>query len=282
MNRLKLIAILWLCFLGVITGAQAKGKRVCAKKDWKLAVQTWSFNRFTFAEALDKANEVGVKYIEAYPGQKIGAGIEGTTHYSMDEATQKKVLKLIKDKGITLINYGVATCNSAEEWEKLFKFAKNMGIKTITSEPKFEDMELVDQLANKYKVNLAIHNHPKATRYWHPDIVLKSLKGRSERIGACCDNGHWMRSAIDPIDGYEKMKGHIISLHFKDMNEFDNLKAHTVPFGTGKHNIQKTLQKLKEIGFKGVFTIEYEHNWENSVPEIKQSVEFWNKAISKL
>lgn len=271
-------SILFFSFIGV---AEAKSK-VTPKKDWKLAVQAWSFNRFTFAEALDKMNEAGVKYVEMYPGQKIGGGIEGTTHFSMSEETQKQLKKLIKRKGIKLINYGVATCNKAEEWEKLFQFANAMGIETITSEPKFKDMELVDRLANKYRVNLAIHNHPKATRYWNPDIVLKSLKGRSDRIGACCDNGHWMRSEIEPIEGYEKMKGKIISLHFKDMNEFGKREAHTVPFGTGVHNIKKSLNKLRSIGFKGVFTIEYEFNWNNPLPDIKKSVNYFNRLVSEL
>ena len=38
---------------------------------FKLAVQAWSFNRFTFYEAIDKAASLGLKYIEAYPGQKL-------------------------------------------------------------------------------------------------------------------------------------------------------------------------------------------------------------------
>ncbi|MCL3779660.1 sugar phosphate isomerase/epimerase [Prolixibacteraceae bacterium JC049] len=276
-----LLSLMVLLSITAMAGNGSK-KNAAEKKGWRLAIQAWSFNRFTLTEALDQMNEAGVKYLEMYPGQKIGGGIEGTTHFNMSKATQKQLKKLLKQKKIKLVNYGVATCNKKEDWVKLFQFAKAMGIETITSEPKFEDMQLVDELANKYKVNLAIHNHPKATRYWHPDIVLKSLKGRSKRIGACCDNGHWMRSAIDPIDGYEKMKGKIISLHFKDMNEFDNLKAHTVPFGTGKHNIKKTLIKLESIDFKGVFTIEYEYNRENPLPDIKQSVEYFNRVVAEM
>ena len=37
--------------------------------DWKLGVQAWSFNKFTFTEALDKATRAGMHYIEIYPGQ---------------------------------------------------------------------------------------------------------------------------------------------------------------------------------------------------------------------
>ena len=35
------------------------------KAGWKLGTQTYTFNRFTFFEALDKAASVGLKYAEA-------------------------------------------------------------------------------------------------------------------------------------------------------------------------------------------------------------------------
>ena len=38
---------------------------------WKLGVQAYSFNRFTFFEAIDKVQSLGLHYIEAYPGQKL-------------------------------------------------------------------------------------------------------------------------------------------------------------------------------------------------------------------
>lgn len=280
---MKKITVLIILFISFSTQAHNHPKNNKAEqKGWRLAIQAWSFNRFTLNQALDQIKQTGVKYLEMYPGQKIGGGIEGTTHFKMPKSTQKQLKNLLNRKGIRLVNYGVATCDNAKDWEILFQFAKAMGIETITSEPRFEDMKLVDQLANKYQVNLAIHNHPKDTRYWHPDIVLKSLKGCSQRIGACCDNGHWMRSSISPVDGYEQLKDHIISLHFKDMNAFGDPQAHTVPFGTGKHNIKQTLQKLDAINFKGVFTIEYEHNWKNPLPDIKQSVEYFYKVVNQI
>ena len=58
--------------------------------DWKLAVQTYTLNRFTFEEALDKIQAGGFKYVEAYPSQDFGAGIEGKTHFSMDDVKKKK------------------------------------------------------------------------------------------------------------------------------------------------------------------------------------------------
>ena len=47
-------------------------------------------------------------------------------------------------------------------------------------------------------------------------------------------------------------------MHLKDMNEFNNLEAHTVPFGSGVLDAEALLGELKRQNFSGVLTIEYE------------------------
>ena len=79
---------------------------------------------------------------------------------------------------------------------------------------------------------MAIHEHPKGhSIYWDPDSVLAAIKGRSPLMGACTDVGHWMSSGLDPVECLKKLDGHIICLHFKDLNEM--ARAHDVPWGTG-------------------------------------------------
>ena len=42
-------------------------------KDWKIGVQLWTFHYVSFDTALAKADSAGVKYLEAFPGQPLGA-----------------------------------------------------------------------------------------------------------------------------------------------------------------------------------------------------------------
>lgn len=249
---------------------------------WKLAVQAYSFNRFTFEEALRFANEMGLKYIEAYPGQKIGAGSEGTTHFTMSPEDRALVRELLAKYNIQMVNYGIVGANSEEEWDQLFSFASDMGIESIGSEPDTIWLDYVENLVKKYDIRLGIHNHAHPTRYWDPHFVLQNIEGRDPRMGASPDNGHWMRSGIDPLTGFEILKGRIIYLHFKDMVAFGDLKAHTVPFGTGVLDIPATLKALKEQAFQGVITIEYEHDWDNPAPRIAESIEYLRKVTSEL
>ena len=42
------------------------------------------------------------------------------------------------------------------------------------------------------------------------------------------------------------------------------------------------LVEMKRQGFKGAFCVEYEHNWENSAPEIEQSAKWFEATCAEL
>ena len=187
---------------------------------------------------------------------------------------------VLAEKGLHLVNYGVVGLNNDEKVNRIvFDFARDMGIETIVSEPPDEAWDLIEKLCDEYKINVAIHNHPRPSHYWNPDKVAETIKGRSKYIGVCADIGHWLRSGVNPLDALKKLDGRIISLHFKDLNEFGNKEAYDLPWGLGVANIPEILNELKRQNFKGVFSIEYEHNWTSSLPEIQQCVTFFNKQV---
>lgn len=251
-----------------------------AKLGWKLGAQSYSFRLFTLAEALDKLDSCGLQYVECYNGQRLGGGIEGNMDFKMDAAKRAQVLALLKSKKKKLVAFGVVSPRGEEEWKQMFDFAKAMGIQIITSEPRTQDLDVLSRLADEYKIKVAIHDHPKPSHYWHPDSVLTAIEGRSKYIGACADIGHWVRSGLDPVECLQKLKGHIFSLHFKDLN-VKAPKAHDVVWGTGVCNIEGVVKELKAQRFKGVFSAEYEHNWDNSVPDITASVKNLREMIAK-
>ncbi len=251
------------------------------KFGWELGSQAYTFNRFTFLEALDKIDSCGLKYVEGFPGQTIGGDIEGKMDFKMEPAKREQILKKLKDKGIKMVAFGVVNANNDEDWEKLFQFAQAMGLENITSEPKESDLPLLSKLCDKYKINIAIHDHPNPSHYWNPDVVIAAMKGQSSRIGACADIGHWVRSGLDPIECLKKLEGHIKGLHLKDLNE-KSKSAHDVPWGSGVSNIEGVLAELKRQHFKGVISAEYEYNWLNSAPEVALSAKNVREMVKKM
>ena len=248
---------------------------------WRLGVQAYTFKEFTFFEAVDKTASMDLKYIETYPGQRVSKDINADMHHNMDSATCEKIKQKLDSAGVKLVNYGVVTGGDQADWRRIFEFARLMGVETIVSEPDADQMDLVETLCKEFEINLAIHNHPKPTKYWDPEKVLEAVKGRSERIGACADTGHWVRSGLNPLECLKKLEGRIISLHLKDLSA-NAADAHDLPWGTGVCNVFGMLEELKRQGFKGVFSVEYEYNWMDSVPEIGKCIDYFDLVSTAL
>jgi sugar phosphate isomerase/epimerase len=259
-----------------------KGAPHAEKLGWRLGCQAYSFNRFTFDEAVEKTASLGLHYIEAYPGQKINKESSLIFGESLDAGARSEIKKTLSAANVRLVNYGVTGLSKNETAShKTFEFAKDMGIETIVSEPPADAFDLLDKLCEEYGINVALHNHPRPSTYWNPDHVLEVCKGHSKRIGSCCDTGHWMRSGINPIEALKKLEGRIISFHFKDLNE-NGPQAHDVPWGTGKGDVKGMLTEIHRQGVKAAFSIEYEYHWENSLPELAQCVKYFDQVAATL
>lgn len=279
-KQFKLVTMMGLVILAAgITASYAQQPE--KKLGWYLSAQTYSFNRFTFFEAVDKTLEAGLNSVEAYPGQKLGGGMEGTMDYKMDAAQRKAILRALKKKKVKLCAFGVVNGKTEEEWKQIFEFAKAMDVKVINSEPDEKFMPLIGQLASQYKIKLGIHNHPQPSHYWDPQVVLAAVaKANSPYVGACADVGHWVRSGLDPVASLKQYEGHLVSLHFKDLSA-KTRKAHDVHWGTGVCNVEALIAELKRQEFKGNISAEYEHNWENNVGDVAESVKNFREILTK-
>ncbi len=248
--------------------------------------QMWSFRLFTFAEGAFKAKQAGCSVLEAYPGQALSPQDSTPFDHNATPAQWAQAKLILQQTGVRLVNYGVVGWQSDQELENIFVFAKLMGIPAITVEPgdhSAATWDKIESLIKKYDIKVGIHNHPKRPNdpsyvYWNPDEVLKMVEGRDERLGLACDTGHWLRSGVDPLQAIKKAKGRIISVHLKDLNVAGKEDATDVPYGQGVANINAILKELKRQGFDGNVSIEYETNWENNLPEIKECVDYVRQA----
>lgn len=247
--------------------------------------QAYSFRMYNVFEAIDKTAQCGGKTIEFYPGQKY----DDTAKWDHNATPEmiNKVMMHLEAKGLTAVGYGVIKLGKdAAEDRKVFKFCKTLGISIVVTEPDVAGLDGIEALVKEFDIKMAIHNHPKrpldrAYMFWDPNYVLGLVKDRDSRMGSCADIGHWVRSGLDPVECVKILKGRIFDSHMKDLNEFGDVKAHDLPFGQGKSNIAGVLAEYHAQGFPGPLHCEYEYNWETSVPEITQCLEFvknWKPA----
>ncbi len=255
------------------------GVRAQETLGWKLALQCWTMNQYSFQETCECASRLGFSYLEAYPGQILQKGnAENRFIHTMSAEQRRKVRRTLEQYGLRVINYGVVDLPDNEtECRQVFDFAQAMGIETIVSEPPVEVFPLLEKLCKEYAINVAVHNHPKPSPYWHPDSVLAAIQSSGPQIGACIDTGHWMRSGVDPIKALDRLKGRIVSVHLKDVNAFGERRAGDVAFGSGKAKADQILKTLAERNFKGVFSIEYDSNMHDNFEDVKQCMDVFNE-----
>ena len=293
-------AIYWLTIavlMGVSTGAQ-EAAPVSSPADqlgWQLSMHSWTFQKFSLFDAIDKTAAVGVTSmsISGSYNREVDGKLTKLPTPTLTDADFAAIQAHMKAKALSpkFVNMGVVKPGANEAASrKIFEAARRFGIEVLVAEPETHGrmeglpkvMDVVEKLAKEYNIKVAIHNHPGPENfYWNPDTVLAAVKGRSPLLGACADVGHYVRSGLDPVKCLQKLEGRLIALHFKDLNE-RSLQAHDVPWGTGISNVKGMLAELKRQKFKGAICIEYEYNWENSVPEIDASVKFFNTAVAEL
>ena len=207
MNKIRKIFLPIFMILLLINIKPVKGQDMADYKDvkireFKVAIQCWTFRKFTFLETLGKVEALGVKYLEAYPGQKLGSSDpDATFNYDMSAENIQIAKDALKKHNIKIVSFGVVGFeNTVEATKKVFEFAKKMGIETIVTEPKDDDLSILDKMVKEYGIKVAIHNHPLPSKYARPETVLKLITGYDERIGSCGDTGHWLRTGVNPID----------------------------------------------------------------------------------
>ena len=243
-----------------------------------IGCQAYTFNHFSVFEAIEKTEETGGKVIEFFPGQKLSKEEPDIKwdHNASDETIAKVKAKLAQHK-IMAVNYGVVGIPKDEAGaRKVFDFAKKMGLRAVTTEST-DAIDTIEQMVKEYDIKVGFHDHPRQSnnpnyRMWDPYYILSVVKDRDSRIGSCADTGHWQTSGLNPVFCLRVLKGHIISSHLKD--KLDYGASHDVPYGQGVGDVKRVLDELKKQGFEGNISIEYEYNWDNSVPDVKQCIDF--------
>lgn len=283
-RRIFLVAMLALLCAAWSQPAPAKAAGA-GKAGWRLAIQSYTFHQFTLMDALDKTSVLGVKYIEVYPGHRIG-GKWGDQAFgpALSTADRRELCAEAARRGVRIVGTGVFVSDKADEWEPMFQLARDMGMEYLTCEPPMELWDQVESLALKYGIRVSVHNHPQPSLYWKPQNLLAAVQARSPLLGSCADVGHWRREGMQPVECLRTLKGRIISLHFKDIaprQEGTDAQPDVI-WGTGCLGVRDMLQELKAQHFKGYLAIEYENNWSNSVPDIARCIDYFHRVVKEM
>jgi L-ribulose-5-phosphate 3-epimerase len=251
--------------------------------EWKLGIALWTFHTFDFPDAIARIDSSGLDYIELNTFHRAGPELKDSLIARLSPAGIEKLKAQLKARNLLVESVYLGGDSTFATWKHQFDIAKQFEVKFVTAEPPIKLWDRIDSLAGAYNMKVAIHEHWKGNSvYWHPDTVLLAIQGHPN-FGACADLGHWPKSGIDPVDGVNKLQGHIIAIHLKDIAAFNDPKLRDVPVGTGVVNFPGVFQSLKDHGFRGAIYIERDaEDLPSNLPSVMSTIEYYNKQIPLL
>lgn len=251
---------------------------------WRVGTTAWTFKEFSFFEAVDKTASADLRFIEAFQGQRVRPASDDKVDANLSDEAIQAIHTKLDEADVTLVSIYIGSIPGEEEaCRRTFEFARKLGVEFIVSEPHPDALDVIERFCDEYKINVAIHNHPKGkSRYWSPEAALEACEGRGPRIGVCADTGHWLRSGLDLSESVRKLGKRLMSLHLKDLDKAapDGTDR---PWGQGCGEIKKLLRTIHELGQNpALFGIEYESNWDNNLPQVRECTEWFRKTVPSL
>lgn len=198
-----------------------------------------------------------------------------------EEAEIPQALEWLKEHNLTLAAYITSNdftkqdpAERAEQVEKVkhaVDRAKQMGASILRvfagngwPGATFEDvqdwvidcMKQVTSYAEAQGVTLALENHGKLCGTIH--AIRTIVEGvNSPRLGVTFDAGNWVGAGEDPIEAARVFAGKTVHVHVKDLKrEGEGVRSCIV--GEGFVDIAGCARILKEAGYQGYYSLEYE------------------------
>jgi sugar phosphate isomerase/epimerase len=195
----------------------------------------------------------------------------------------REIRKKFDDAGITLMGYvnTFAEDFPDEEIDVVFRQAQALGVNIIGTKQTTVGMgpKLVGY-ADKYKVDLAFHNHAMSE---NPNEVaspesFEKLFAMSKRFKANLDIGHFTAGNNDGIAFIEKHHARITHMHLKDRKKNN---GPNMPWGEGETPLKQALMLIKEKHYPIYCIIEYEYRGSGTaIEETKKCLDYMKRVLS--
>lgn len=240
------------------------------EEDFKLGMAGYTFVHFDLDKTLDVMEKLNVKYLCIKDFH--------LPFKSTDEEIKAFHAKLAS-KGVTGYAVGPIYMKTKQEVDDAFAYAKRVGVKTIVGVPNVELLPYVDKKVKEYDFYYAIHLHgPDIELYPDADDVWKHTKDLDSRIGMCLDVGHDVRNGKDPVADLKKYHSRVFDIHIKDVTG-NTREGYSVEIGRGIIDFPSFVKMLREVGYKGVCSLEHERDMRDPFLGIAESIGHFRGVI---
>ncbi len=242
----------------------------------QLGVQSWCFREFKpLPDLIAQIKAIGLSRTEL-------CGVHADFN---NEAGFDAIADAFKKGGVTVTSMGVQYFdNNPAVEENWFKLAKKLGCTMISTSFRatygFEQFGKIIRLADKYDINLGIHNHGGYDWLGSNQILDYVFQNYPDRLGLCLDTAWCMQAGEDPIKTAERFANRLYGVHIKDFTFLPTGKGQDVIVGTGNLNLPELMKiVMANADHCKCVTLEYERDVQNPGPKLKECVEAVCKAV---
>lgn len=231
---------------------------------YDLGVQSFTYRTFTVEAFCDALAGTGVTAVELCHEHVTPAS---------DPEEVDSVAGRLDDAGLDVCGYGVERVSDLATARETLDLVEQLGGEYASIELPPDDEALASDVAaaaDAYDVDLAIHNHGPGATFDAVEDVLAVLEATPhDRLGACVDTGHFLRSSQPPGEVVPRLGDRVHAVHLKDFVDVD---TEAVP-GQGALDVPELLSLLDEhTSFDRPLVVEYEADPEDPTPAVEQAV----------
>ncbi len=246
-----------------------------AGADIKLGVASYSFRKFSRAQAIQMTKELGTPYLNVKD-----------FHLKLDSTPEEidAAKKEFADAGIILVGCGNVSFQKDDEADirGKFEYAKRAGFPLIVCAPTAETLPKLEKYVKEYNIKIAVHNHgPEDKHFPTPQSVLKAVKDLDPRCGLCMDVGHTSRTGVNIVESMAEAGPRLLDMHVKDLAD-PMAKESQVPVGDGKLPIPQIFTQLIKMKYNGSVNLEYEIQENDPMPGMQKSFAYMRKVLTNV
>ncbi len=241
--------------------------------NFKLGVASYSFRKFTRAQAIQMTKELGTPYLNI---KDVHLPLTSTPE-QIDAAKKE-----FADAGIILVGCGNVSFQKDDEADirSKFEYAKRAGFPLIVCAPTHVTLPKLEKFVREYDIKIAVHNHGPEDKYFPtPQSVLAVVKNMDPRCGLCIDIGHTARTGVDLVETIAEAGPRLLDMHAKDLAD-PKVKESQVAVGEGKLPIPQIFLQLIKMKYGGCVNLEYEIHPDNPLPGMQKSFSYMRGVLA--
>jgi type 1 glutamine amidotransferase/sugar phosphate isomerase/epimerase len=208
---------------------------------WHVGISSNVFRNLTFTEAAALTDALGLASIEGDSTQKVSPQLDKNLDWNLSADEVNALKARLSEMRLKMTAYRVASIPSDEAGaNKLFTFAKEMGVQIIVTSSMPSSPSALDKLAGDKGINVAIAVDGD------PKTVMSAIGSLSPHVGVSVDFGNWIARGIRPVDGLGMIKDRLMVVRMIDRNKLGE-NGHDVLLGTGVADAQKFLYQVAKM-----------------------------------